>query len=150
MSDDEEIVCQARKYLDLALGGNARMYESGLAAIGYFDAPASSGRHLAVRGGLVRHSLNVTRRLVALTGAWGVCWPRPESPYLVGMLHDLVKCRCYKPVTGPAQIGPQKYEYTQPEYPGHGTCSVAIAAELGIHWNTSRIAMRKDSRRNDA
>lgn len=133
MIDDEEIACQARKYLDLAIGGNARRFESALAAIGYFTAPASSGHHLAVRGGLVRHSLNVTRRLAALTDAWGLCWPRKESPYLVGMLHDLVKCRCYSAVPCAAQDAPPRWERVQPEYPGHGTCSVAIAAELGIH-----------------
>ena len=36
---------------------------------GYFRAPASKGHHLAVPGGLVQHSINVTTRLVALTKA---------------------------------------------------------------------------------
>ena len=131
--------------------------ERWLERIGYFDAPASKGHHLATKGGLVRHSVTVTRRLVALTDALGVYWPRKESPYLVGMRHDLVKCKCYRaingemrrrgeasegsrerseapegPARGRAQDAEPKWEYVQPEYPGHGACSVAIAAELGI------------------
>ena len=34
--------------------------------------------------------------------------------------------------TGAAQDAEPKWEYMQPVYPGHGACSVAIAAELGI------------------
>ena len=128
-----------------------------LELIGYFDAPASKGHHLAERGGLVKHSINVTRRLVELTETLGVKWSRKESPYTVGMLHDLVKCRCYRavngemrrrgeasegcrerseapegPARGRAQDEEPKWEYVQPVYPGHGACSVAIAAELGM------------------
>lgn len=92
---------------------------------GYLSAPASKGHHLASEGGLVTHSVNVTKRLLDLTEKLGVRWPRPESPYIVGMYHDLVKCVCY------AKDG-DGYKYVQPPYPGHGACSVAIATELGI------------------
>ena len=128
-----------------------------LGLIGYFDAPASKGHHLARIGGLVEHSINVTRRLVELTETLGVKWSRKESPYTVGMLHDLVKCRCYRavkgemrrrgeasegsrerseapegPARGRAQDADPKWEYVQPVYPGHGACSVMIATEGGI------------------
>ena len=53
---------------------------------GYFYAPASKSRHLAVPGGLMQHSINVTNRLVDLTKTLNLKWPRKESPYLVGML----------------------------------------------------------------
>ena len=119
-----------------AFGDNNRMYEIALGGIGYFDAPASKGHHLAERGGLMKHSVYVTRRLVALTNSFNVLWPRRESPYLVGMLHDLVKCRCYRAVEG---AGPA-WEYVQPEYQGHGACSVAIASELGIQLMREEIA----------
>ena len=105
--------------------------------IGYFDAPASKGHHLAEKGGLVTHSVNVTRELLKLTETMGVEWPREESPYLVGMLHDLVKCRCYGPTM--SQIGALAWEYVQPEYPGHGIASVMIAAELGIELRSAEI-----------
>ena len=108
-----------------------------LNGIGYFSQPASKGHHLAHKGGLVAHSVNVTRRLVELTETLGVKWPRRESPYLVGMLHDLVKCRCYRLSNRPdyTESGgdePPKWEYIQPVYPKHGAASAAIAAELGI------------------
>ena len=103
-----------------------------LELIGYFDAPASKGHHLARIGGLVEHSINVTRRPVELTETLGVKWSRKESPYTVGMLHDLVKCRCYRAVKGAAQDADPKWEYVQPVYPGHGACSVMIATEGGI------------------
>lgn len=97
---------------------------------GYFRKPASKAHHLTGYGGLAEHSMNVTRRLVELTERLGVKWPRKESPYLVGMLHDLVKIRCYK-LKGEVE-GKPEWEYIQPVYPGHGACSAAIAAEVGI------------------
>ena len=106
--------------------------------IGYFDAPASKGHHLAEKGGLVAHSMNVTRELLKLTETMGVEWPREESLYLVGMLHDLVKCRCYRSTM--SQIGALAWEYVQPEYPGHGIASVMIALELGIELKPEEIA----------
>lgn len=115
-------------------------YSRALVDIGYFTQPASKGHHLATKGGLVRHSVNVTRRLVALTDALGVYWPRKESPYLVGMLHDLVKCKCYRPVPCTEHCESPSWEHVQPEYPGHGACSVAIAAELGIQLMREEIA----------
>ena len=114
-------------------------YEA-LGRMQYFDAPASKGRHLARIGGLLEHSVNVTRRLLALTDALGVYWPRKESPYLVGMFHDLVKCRCYAQLMDEEGNFIEKWEYVQPEYPGHGACSVAIAAELGIQLMREEIA----------
>ena len=107
-----------------------------LVNIGYFEAPASKGHHFARPGGLYDHSVNVTRRLVALTDALGVAWSRPESPYLVGMLHDLVKCKCYR-------LNPdgRTYRYVQPEWPGHGFASAMIATvELGIHLEPDEAA----------
>ena len=100
-----------------------------LACMGYFTAPASKGHHLAKEGGLVEHSINVKTHLVNMTAALGVTWPRAESPALVGMLHDVVKCKCYR-----LRADGSGYDYKQPEYPGHGVASVMIiAVELGIY-----------------
>lgn len=103
-----------------------------LCIIGYFGQPASKGHHLAERGGLAEHCINVTNRLVQLTNTLHVRWPRKESPYLVGLLHDLVKCRCYRAEPGTEKDVRPKWDYIQPIYPGHGACSAAIAAEIGI------------------
>ncbi|MBR3086326.1 MAG: hypothetical protein IKH04_07980 [Kiritimatiellae bacterium] len=102
---------------------------SRLVDIGYFDAPASKGHHLAVAGGLYDHSLNVALRLVSISRALCVEWSRAESPWVVGMLHDLVKCKCYR-----LNQDGKTYSYVQPEWPGHGFASAMIATvDLGIH-----------------
>ena len=110
-----------------------------LAELGYFDQPASKGHHLAESGGLASHCINVTRRLLQLTETLGVKWPRPESPYLVGLLHDHVKCRCYRAAPGTEGCERPKWEYIQPVYPGHGACSAAIAAEIGVSLKRDEI-----------
>ena len=94
-----------------------------LKKIGYFDAPASKGHHLAVAGGLAEHSVHVTNILLGTRAVPDV------SAYRIGMYHDLVKCLCYK------AVGDGKYEYVQPPYPGHGAASVMIAADIGIQLN---------------
>ena len=92
----------------------------GLLKIGYVQAPASKGHHLAVAGGLAEHSIHVTDNLLKTRAV-------PEvSAYRIGMYHDLVKCLCYK------AAGDGRYEYTQPPYPGHGVASAMIAADIGI------------------
>ena len=91
-----------------------------LKEIGYLDAPASKGHHLAVAGGLAEHSVHVTNILLETRAVPDV------SAYRIGMYHDLVKCLCYK------AVGDGKYEYTQPPYPGHGIASAMIAADIGI------------------
>ena len=127
------------EYIDyLIAAGLDSIQGDRLNVIGYFGQPARMGHHLAERGGLVTHSVNVTRRLVELTETLGVKWSRNESPYLVGMLHDLVKCRCYRYVT--EELGKPKWVYVQPAYPGHGACSVMIAAELGFQLRRDEIA----------
>ena len=98
--------------------------------IGYFKAPASKGHHLAVPGGLAMHSMNVAEELSLIAGQI-----KPhiqvESLYRIGLLHDLVKCYCYR-VSGHDGLGNEIYEYVQPPYPGHGTASAMICSDLGI------------------
>lgn len=105
-----------------------------LEEMGYFTAPASRRRHLAFRGGLARHSVNTTKRLVEITEKFGIEWPRTASPYLVGMLHDLVKCETYKDGQRPSRGDePVPYEWQPPVYGGHGAASAIMAmADLGI------------------
>lgn len=96
-----------------------------LEKIGYFDAPASCRHHLAEHGGLLKHSVNVTRWLLRLTATMDVRWPRLESPYIVGMLHDVVKCKCYGFEQGGAY---ERIVHRVHPYAGHGTASAAIIA----------------------
>lgn len=95
-----------------------------LERIGYFTAPASCRHHLAHEGGLVEHSMNVTRYMLDLKAfAMGA---ENRSPYRVGMLHDLVKCMCY------TRGDDGRFRFVTAPYPGHGIASFMIAHELGI------------------
>lgn len=123
---------------------------------GYFRAPASKGHHLAVPGGLVQHSINVTTRLVALTKALRLKWPRPESPYLVGMLHDVVKVRSYiVDKTATTDASAPKYIYAPSVYGGHGAASVMMVTSelqvslcpeeaLAIRWHMGAVGLAGD------
>ena len=107
-----------------------------LETLGFWTAPASKGHHLAKKGGLAVHSVNVTERLLALTEEQKIEWSRPESPYIVGMLHDLVKCKCYK-----LNADGESYRFVQSEWPGHGVASAMIAmVELGVRLNADEAA----------
>lgn len=63
---------------------------------GFFTAPASTKHHGAFEGGLFYHSQNVTQVLISLTKDNGLVWLRPESPYIIGMFHDLCKIDMYQ------------------------------------------------------
>jgi hypothetical protein len=58
----------------------------------YFEAPASARFHLNEPYGLLRHSLGVTYRLLALMAVYGTTlYYRKVDVVLAGMLHDLGK-----------------------------------------------------------
>jgi len=67
-----------------------------LEELGYFSAPASIRYHGNVTGGLYVHSKVVTLELLNLTERLSLRWSRPESPYIVGMFHDVCKVDNYK------------------------------------------------------
>lgn len=63
---------------------------------GFTTAPASTQYHGSYEGGLYDHSEKVTCVLVNLTEQLNLKWQRPESPYIVGMFHDLCKIDQYE------------------------------------------------------
>ena len=83
---------------DLIIGNNKLMnyLETG----GFFTAPASTKYHGAYEGGLYDHSRQVFLRLKDLTEKNDLAWEREESPFFIGMFHDLCKCDQYKKVGG--------------------------------------------------
>lgn len=93
-----------------------------LEELGFFTAPASTKYHGAYEGGLFDHSFLTAKALVELTEKLDLKWERPESPYIVGMFHDLCKCDNYV-----KDFETDKYIYN-PEIiiPGHGEKSVMI------------------------
>lgn len=61
----------------------------------FFTAPASTRFHGNHEGGLFDHSFEVAKTLVKLTGCNNLMWERKESPYIIGMFHDLCKTDYY-------------------------------------------------------
>lgn len=62
---------------------------------GFFTQPASTKYHGAYEGGLFDHSYEVTQILLDMTQRLNLQWTRPESPYIIGMFHDLCKIDNY-------------------------------------------------------
>lgn len=107
--------------------GNVERYIAikDLDEIGFFDAPASTKYHGAYEGGLFDHSFLTTKALVELTEKLGLKWERPESPYIVGMFHDICKCDNY--IVDPET---DRYIYNPDiTIPGHGDKSVIMLSK---------------------
>lgn len=62
---------------------------------GFFMKPAAISHHGNYTGGLFDHSLAVMEDLVEMTEKLNIEWTRPESPYIVGMFHDVTKLDDY-------------------------------------------------------
>lgn len=108
-----------------------------LVDMGFFTAPASTKYHGAYEGGLFDHSCNVTLALLELTEKNGLVWKRPQSPYIVGMFHDLCKADQYKhPVVAKDLIGTKVEDTYAWEYrknmllKGHGDKSVMLLSQF--------------------
>lgn len=107
---------------------------------GFFTAPASTKYHGAYEGGLFDHSHAVTARLLELTLNNGLKWQREESPFIIGMFHDLCKCDQYVKKSGQFLSGSETlitgqglwhYEYNSNTYlKGHGSKSVMLLSQF--------------------
>ena len=93
-----------------------------LCKLGFFTDPASTKYHGAYEGGLFDHSLETAKALVELTSKLNLKWKRPDSPFIVGMFHDICKCDNYV-----KDFETDKYIY-DPDIiiPGHGDKSVIM------------------------
>ena len=67
-----------------------------LVASGFFRSPASTKYHGSYEGGLFDHSFAVMNSLVGLSAQNNLKWQRAESPFIVGMFHDLCKIDSYR------------------------------------------------------
>lgn len=94
---------------------------------GFFTAPASTKWHGACAGGLWAHSKCVADQLRELTDKHHVVWQSPDSPEVIGILHDLCKFAQY--VFAPdGQITSNKAEKAK----GHGFYTVALLDKFGF------------------
>lgn len=109
--------------------------------ISFFTVPASINYYGNYEGGLYDHSWEVTRQLLYLTKRLNLTWNRPESPYIVGMLHDLCKCDDYVKRPDITKWESDNLAHDLPtaghwEYnkngllPGHGEKSVIMAQNI--------------------
>lgn len=57
----------------------------------YFTAPSSFKCHGAWVGGNFDHSVKVLEHLLEFTSEENLKWDREESPYIIGLFHDLCK-----------------------------------------------------------
>lgn len=96
---------------------------------GFFDAPASTKYHGNYPGGLYEHSAAVAVRLQELTTNNHLTWQRPQSPFIIGMFHDLCKIDQYKLVD---YLGDDYvYEYNSSTVlKGHGPKSVMLLSQF--------------------
>lgn len=91
---------------------------------GFFKAPAAIKHHGAYAGGLFMHSVAVTNVLLTYTDRLELHWDRKESPYLVGMFHDLCKTDDYV-------LTENGWDYNKDKVlTGHGEKSVILAQQL--------------------
>lgn len=95
-----------------------------LREIGFFTAPASTKYHGAYEGGLFDHSYNVAETLDRLTKQNSLVWSRPESPWIIGMFHDLCKVDQYIPNLADGNDSKPYIYNTDVLYKGHGDKSV--------------------------
>lgn len=103
----------------------------------YFEAPASGDYHGNYEGGLYDHSEQVVLKLVELTAGLGLKWSRPESPYIIGFLHDYCKVDQY------AKNSQGKYEYLKGTLmAGHGEKSVMLIQDEMRLTEEERICIR--------
>ena len=107
---------------------------------GFFVKPAAIKHHGNYTGGLFDHSMMVAKVLVEMTQKFDIPWTRPESPYIVGMLHDVCKLDDYVDEnasdvvvmgTGSPISKDPKWTYNPaPMFKGHGDKSVMMLSQV--------------------
>lgn len=124
----------------------------GLDKLGFFTAPASSRHHLASKGGLVAHSLNVLTQAKAIREAELMLKPEladrltDESIVIAALLHDVCKAEIYKPCVKNRKNAQgqwesyQSYDYDYSHCPlGHGEKSVIRLLRMGLELTDDEI-----------
>ena len=66
-----------------------------LVNMGFFIKPASISFHGQQSGDLFRHSFAVADVLIDMTEKFDIEWERQQSPFIVGMFHDVCKMDDY-------------------------------------------------------
>ena len=95
--------CRLVERFPALLSGDVLSY---LREVKYFTAPSSFKCHGGWIGGNFDHSVKVTELLLEYTAKEGLKWDREESPYIIGLFHDMCKCdqRGFKLKNGEAKV----------------------------------------------
>lgn len=98
----------------------------------YFTSPASTKRHLSVKGGLALHSYIVYKVLKDYNDLYTLKL-NSESIAIIALLHDICKIECYTDnILKNGTRGATPYKYHD-EFPiGHGEKSVILLQSLGL------------------
>lgn len=107
---------------------------------GFFVKPAAIKHHGNHTGGLFEHSFMTAKVLVEMTEKFDIPWERPESPYIVGMLHDVCKMDDYidenaegiviMGTGSPVSKNPKWTYNPEPLFKGHGDKSVMLLSQV--------------------
>lgn len=102
-----------------------------LLEINYFNAPASSIEKRNYPGALFNHSKEVAIQLMIFTSSMNLTWLREESPWIIGLFHDIIKADdyCFNMINPRYRQGDRlingKYKYsTNPD--DHGNNSILM------------------------
>jgi len=150
----EEEISELRKNFESQLRATDRegveeLIEWLSAETDFFTAPASTTRHGAVAGGLLKHSVYVLRYLRNFIKPLGDAIP-DDSAVIAALLHDLCKANFYTIRTKNVKVGERQWEETEyfaieDKLPlGHGEKSAMLAQRfieltddelLAIRWH---------------
>jgi len=149
MEDNDKIDTEAnwKEFAKLLRATNREGYDQLLQTLGgktdFKTAPASHKHHLAIKGGLCQHSLNVNKYALHLCTLVGISLPS-DSITIASLLHDLCKIHFYKIK---AELDKEHKDKTgdwrkremyvvEDKFPmGHGEKSVILAQQYGIKLN---------------
>lgn len=112
----------------LETGVVSKEFDAWLKKNDFFSAPASTHHHGAFKGGLIAHSEAVADILVEYTEKLGLKWQRPESPYIIGVFHDLCKVDNYIFLPEFSEHSSGYMWNDSPLIKGHGDKSIMLLA----------------------
>lgn len=126
--EDEE--ARVKEFLEATGGAITENMTYYLQKAGYFIAPAAKTHHGAYIGGLYAHSKQVAMELSEITIRMGLKWQRPQSPIIVGFLHDVCKTKEYSIIVDDEMEAGYRIEYNKERpFPGHGEASALMVQQ---------------------
>lgn len=111
-----------------------------LDSLAYFMCPAGKTHHGAYIGGLYEHSKAMAQELSNLTNKLGLTWERPQSPVIIGFLHDICKVQQYDIILDHEEKNGYHIEWNKKNIlPGHGEASIYILQQFEIEHPAFRL-----------